>query len=112
MDIRELVEAKARAACEAKTALALTPTRLRNEAVLQMARGLEEKTRQILEANRADLERARAHGHPRAFLDRLTLTDGRIEEMAPARSERPRGRKRGRSGHCGHCRPEPSPVPE
>src|SRR5438105_3080501 len=82
MDIRELVEAKARAACGAKTALALTPTRLRNEALLQMARGLEEKARPILEANRADLDRARARGHPRAFLDRLTLTDGRIEEMA------------------------------
>jgi glutamate-5-semialdehyde dehydrogenase len=80
MDIRALVEAKARAACEAKTALALTPTRLRNDALLQMARGLEEKTRQILEANRADL--ARAHGQARAFLDRLTLTEGRIEEMA------------------------------
>jgi len=80
MDIRAQVEAKARAACEAKTALALTPTRLRNDALLQMARGLEEKTRQILEANRADL--GRAHGQTRAFLDRLTLTEGRIEEMA------------------------------
>src|SRR3989441_3870907 len=84
MDIRALVEAKARAACGAKTALALTPTRLRNEALLQMGRGLEEKARPILEANGADLDRARARGHPRAFLDRLTLTDGRIEEMAQA----------------------------
>ena len=47
-----------------------------------MARGLEEKTAAILDANRADLERARAAGHARAFLDRLTLTDGRIETMA------------------------------
>jgi glutamate-5-semialdehyde dehydrogenase len=82
MDIRELVESKARAAREAAATLALCPTRLKNEALLQMARGLEEKTPQILEANRADLERARTRGHPRAFLDRLTLTDGRLEEMA------------------------------
>ncbi len=82
MDIRELVESKARAAREAAATLALCPTRLKNEALLQMARGLEEKTPQILEANRADLERARTRGHPRAFLDRLTLTDGRVEEMA------------------------------
>src|SRR5437899_12937135 len=81
MDIRALVEAKARAACGAKTALALTPTRLRNEALLQMGRGLEEKARPILEANRADLDRARARGHPPAFLDRLTLTDGRVVGM-------------------------------
>jgi glutamate-5-semialdehyde dehydrogenase len=47
-----------------------------------MARGLEEKAPAILEANRADLERARSQGHPRAFLDRLTLTDARVEDMA------------------------------
>jgi glutamate-5-semialdehyde dehydrogenase len=49
---------------------------------MQMARGVEEKARVILRANRADLDRARGQGHPRAFLDRLTLTDARIEEMA------------------------------
>ncbi len=82
MTIQDLVEAKARAAREAAPALALCSTRVKNEALLAMARSLEEKTAQILEANRADLERARARGHPRAFLDRLTLTDSRIEEMA------------------------------
>jgi len=82
MDVKELVETKARAAREAARALALTPTRVRNEALAQMARGLEEKTAPLLEANRADLERARAGGAARAFLDRLTLTEGRIAEMA------------------------------
>jgi glutamate-5-semialdehyde dehydrogenase len=47
-----------------------------------MARGLDEKAPAIIEANRADLERARGQGHPRAFLDRLTLTDARVEDMA------------------------------
>jgi len=84
MSIRELVEGKARAARAAATELALCATRLKNEALLQMARGLEEKTPQLLEANRADLKRARTRGHPRAFLDRLTLTDARVEEMAQA----------------------------
>lgn len=82
MDVRTLVEAKARAAREAAQALALSSTRVRNEALQAMARGLEEKTAAILDANRADMERARAAGHPRAFLDRLTLTEPRIEEMA------------------------------
>jgi glutamate-5-semialdehyde dehydrogenase len=82
MTIHDLVEAKARAAREAAPALARCPTRVKNEALMAMARGLEEKTPQILEANRADLERARTRGHPRAFLDRLTLTDSRIAEMA------------------------------
>jgi len=81
-DIRALVETKARAAREAARALALCGSRTKNDALLQMARGLEEKTAAILEANRADLERARASGVARAFLDRLTLTDARIETMA------------------------------
>jgi len=80
--IRELVEGRARAAREAAQALAIAATRVKNEALAQMARGLEEKAPAVLEANRADLERARAEGHPRAFLDRLTLTDTRIEAMA------------------------------
>ena len=36
----------------------------------------------MLEANRADLDRARSAGLTRASLDRLTLTEARIEEMA------------------------------
>ena len=82
MEIRELVEGKARAAKEAARPLALCPTKVKDDAITQMARGLEEKTATILEANRADLERARARGYARAFLDRLTLTEGRIQEMA------------------------------
>ncbi|HEX6211190.1 MAG TPA: glutamate-5-semialdehyde dehydrogenase [Methylomirabilota bacterium] len=82
MDVTTLVQGKARAAREAARLLALCSTRTKNEALQQMARGLEEKTAAILEANRADLERTRATGATRAFLDRLTLTDGRIEAMA------------------------------
>jgi glutamate-5-semialdehyde dehydrogenase len=80
--VRELVEARARAAREAARVLAGASARVRQEAVLAMARGLDEKSGAILEANRADLERARGQGHPRAFLDRLTLTEARVEDMA------------------------------
>jgi len=82
MDVRKLVEARARAARQGAQALATCPTRIKNEALLQMARGLEEKAPALLEANRADLERARSQSLTRAFLDRLTLTEPRIEEMA------------------------------
>ena len=82
MDVTTLVQTKARAAREAARLLALCSTRTKNEALQQMARGLEEKTAAILGANRADLERTRATGATRAFLDRLTLTDARIEAMA------------------------------
>jgi glutamate-5-semialdehyde dehydrogenase len=76
------MEGKARAAREAAHALATCTTRTKNEALLQMARGLEEKTAALIEVNRADVERARSRGQTRAFVDRLTLTEGRIEEMA------------------------------
>jgi glutamate-5-semialdehyde dehydrogenase len=82
MDVAAHVEAKARAAKEAAAVLALASTRTKNEGLQQMARGLEEKAGLLLEANRADLDRARSAGLTRAYVDRLTLTDARIEEMA------------------------------
>ena len=82
MSIERDVTARAKAAKEASRALAQASTRLKNEALGQMARTLEEKTAAIIEANRADLDRARGAGLTRAFIDRLTLTEPRIEGMA------------------------------
>src|SRR5207247_8606040 len=82
MDVRDLVQAKARAARDAARALALCPTKIKNDALVQMAHGLVEKAGSLLEANRADVERARGRGATRAFLDRPTLTESRLEEMA------------------------------
>ena len=73
---------KARAAKEAARALALASTRSKNDALQQMARGLEEKIGLVLDANRSDLSRARSAGLASAFMDRLTLSESRIEEMA------------------------------
>jgi glutamate-5-semialdehyde dehydrogenase len=80
--VRELVASRARAARSAARALALCPTKTKNEALIQMARGLEEKTPSLLEANRSDVDRARAAGLTHAFIDRLTLTAARIDGMA------------------------------
>jgi glutamate-5-semialdehyde dehydrogenase len=82
MDAAAHVETKAKAAKEAARILATSPPRTKTEGLMQMARAVEEKAATIIEANRADLERVRSAGHSRAFLDRLTLTDARIEEMA------------------------------
>jgi glutamate-5-semialdehyde dehydrogenase len=82
MDPKRLVHTRARAARQGARALALCATRVKNDALLQMARGLEEKAASLIDVNRVDVDRARASGHPRAFLDRLTLTEARIEEMA------------------------------
>jgi glutamate-5-semialdehyde dehydrogenase len=82
MDVTAHVTGKARAAKEAARALALASTRAKNDALQQMARGLEEKTALVLDANRADLARARSAGLTNAFMDRLTLSESRLEEMA------------------------------
>jgi glutamate-5-semialdehyde dehydrogenase len=82
MDSHTLAESKARAARAAASVLALTPTKVKNDALFEMARGLEEKTQPLIEVNRSDLDRARTHGASRAFLDRLTLTESRIQTMA------------------------------
>jgi glutamate-5-semialdehyde dehydrogenase len=81
MDPKALIETRARAARAAARAMALCPTKTKNEALRQMARGLVEKSQVLLEANRADVERARGRV-TKAFLDRLTLTESRIEAMA------------------------------
>lgn len=81
MDPKTLIETRARSARAAARAMALCPTKTKNEALQQMAHGLVEKSQVLLEANRADVERARGRV-AKAFLDRLTLTESRIEEMA------------------------------
>ncbi len=81
MDPKTLIETRAGAARAAARAMALCPTKTKNEALQQMACGLVEKSQVLLEANRADVERARGRV-AKAFLDRLTLTESRIEEMA------------------------------
>ena len=81
MDPKALIETRARSARAAARAMALCPTKTKNEALQQRARGLVEKSQVLLEANRADVERARGRV-TKAFLDRLTLTESRIEGMA------------------------------
>ena len=81
MDPKTLIESRARAARAAARAMALCPTKTKNEALQQMAGGLVEKSQVLLEANRADVERARGRVS-KAFLDRLTLTESRVEGMA------------------------------
>lgn len=65
----------------------------KNEALYAMADALVEDTELILEANRADVERARGTVSE-VMLDRLTLTKQRIAAMADGR---PRGSEARRS---------------
>jgi glutamate-5-semialdehyde dehydrogenase len=77
----ETLDALRRARDAART-LALCPSTQKNQALGALAAMLRKERGAILAANAGDLERARASGMAGAFVERLTLNDGRIEAMA------------------------------
>ena len=82
MDTYELVKTKAAAAKKAAAKLAVTSTAVKNKALLTMAQALLDKQDEILAANAVDMENAAAKGMKSSMLDRLKLTEARIEGMA------------------------------
>lgn len=70
------------AARKASRSLALAPTERKNGALEALARSLRTATPEILEANRTDLDAARANGAGSAFLERMTLNPDRVSAMA------------------------------
>ncbi|MBO0453564.1 glutamate-5-semialdehyde dehydrogenase [Candidatus Enterococcus murrayae] len=67
---------------EAARQLSQLETAQKNECLLQMAADLENNTQSILTANQQDLKQARKNGVTDPLIDRLRLTDIRIQEMA------------------------------
>ncbi len=78
MSVREV----ALAAREAARELARIPSDLKDRALGAMALALQQEAPRLLEENRVDLEQAQEAGLPRPMLDRLTLTERIISEMA------------------------------
>ncbi len=66
----------------ASVVLAVLSTPKKNEALCSAADALLAAEGEILAANQADVERALASGIKGAFIDRLTLTQARLREMA------------------------------
>ncbi|MFF7654615.1 glutamate-5-semialdehyde dehydrogenase [Streptomyces sp. NPDC007983] len=62
--------------------LAPLPRALKDDALLAMADALEVRTKEIVEANAVDVERAREAGTSEAIVDRLTLTPERVRAIA------------------------------
>ncbi|GGR04704.1 glutamate-5-semialdehyde dehydrogenase [Streptomyces netropsis] len=74
-----------RAAYRARAAaadLAPLPRSAKDEALLAIADALEVRTREIVEANAEDVEKARAAGTSETVIDRLTLTPERVRAIA------------------------------
>jgi len=80
--IEDIVNAVCRAAREASARMGRAGTAEKNTALLGMAGGLRDRAEWLKEENGKDLRAATDRGLSGAMLDRLTLTDDRIEQMA------------------------------
>jgi len=67
---------------KASVDLAKLPTDVKNRALNKMAEALESNSDRILEANRKDVENAKARGVKESLVDRLVLSTSRIGKMA------------------------------
>ncbi|GLH97832.1 glutamate-5-semialdehyde dehydrogenase [Phytohabitans aurantiacus] len=81
------VHEQAKRAREAAAALATATRATKDTALLAMADALVARAGEILAANAEDVSSARDNGLTAAIIDRLSLTEGRVEAMAGALRE-------------------------
>src|SRR5580704_7627051 len=81
-DLPALMTDLATRARAAARVLALASPRQKNQALDAMERAIRANASTILAANAEDVAEARASGESAAFIDRLTLTQARIDAMA------------------------------
>ncbi len=82
MDLERMIVHMGQTAKKAARALANTSTPAKNQALLQAAARLRQDNGVLLAANLRDLEVGRKNGLSAAMLDRLALTEARIDTMA------------------------------
>ena len=81
-DVTSYVQRLVSAAKQASRSIASASSQAKDDALMAMADGLVAAKAQLQEANERDLAAARKAGLSSALIDRLTLTDERIEKMA------------------------------
>lgn len=82
MTITNAIETMAARARKAAGRIATLPTDVKNGVLLDLAGRIESDRRQILEANRRDLQAAEQAGLGGAKLKRLTLSESGVDQMA------------------------------
>ncbi len=82
MDLKEYVLKKAREAKEGAKALARLSSKEKNSVLQKMAEALKNKSKILIEKNQKDIQFAEKKGLSKALIDRLTLNEKRIDEMA------------------------------
>ena len=81
-DLPALMGDLAKAARAAARVVALAPTEQKNRALAAIERAIRANAAKILAANAEDVAEVKAAGATAAFLDRLTLTQARVDAMA------------------------------
>lgn len=82
MNIREQVVTIAQKTKQASHIIATADTRRKNDALIGMAEALVDQASRLKEENARDVKAARAMGLSSALIDRLTVTDKTIQDMA------------------------------
>lgn len=82
MDIKTYVQTKAQEARQGARSLGRASSAKKNAALLKMAEALKKGSRQLIRENAKDISFAQKKGLSKAMIDRLTLNEKRINEMA------------------------------
>jgi glutamate-5-semialdehyde dehydrogenase len=82
MDIRKYVLNKALDAKEGARLIAKASSKQKNETLVMMAEALQKRSKELISENKKDIQYAEGKGLSKALIDRLRLTDKRVNEMA------------------------------
>lgn len=82
MNIKQSVTNKAKEAKEGARSLAKASSDQKNRVLIRMAEAFRERAAELIAENKKDIEFAEKKGLSKAFVDRLTLNEKRIAEMA------------------------------
>lgn len=78
------IQEQGKAASTAARRLAATSTEVKNAALIGIAESIEANRKSILRANEQDLEAAKRYGLDFHMMDRMTLNNARVKDMADA----------------------------
>ncbi len=82
MDIKQMVIDKAMEARQGARSLAKASSNQKNRALVKMADALKNRAEELISENNKDIQYAHNKGLSNAMIDRLTLNEKRIDEMA------------------------------
>jgi glutamate-5-semialdehyde dehydrogenase len=82
MDIRKYVLNKALDAKEGARLIAKASSKQKNETLVRMAEALQKRAKELISENKKDIQYAEGKGLSKALIDRLRLTEKRVNEMA------------------------------